>query len=135
MPETSKKLIVTRMDGPEDQDPAELQHPAWRDIEAAIRRLNGDSCSLLILGIGPPPVPHMAIGGGDRGRHIVYVTPDNVKFHKLINPSASRGKWRMVAGGQPGDYDLELCVGPAEALQAAKRYAELGQLDPKLAWK
>jgi hypothetical protein len=84
MPETSQKLIVTRMDGPEDQDPAEVQHPAWRDIEAAIRRLNGDSYSLLILGIGPPPVPYMAIGGGDQGRYIVYFTPDNLVFHSSI---------------------------------------------------
>jgi hypothetical protein len=132
---TSKRLVVTRMDGPEDQDPGEVQHPAWKDIESAVRRLNGGSCSLLILGIGPPPVPHMAIGGGDQGRYIVYVTPDNVVFYKLVNPNAPQGKWLMVAGGQEGDYDLELCVGLTEALQAAKTYAESGMLDPKLAWK
>lgn len=77
----------------------------------------------------------MAIGGGDQGRYIVYATPDNKVFHKLINPQAPRGKCLMVAGGQRGDYDLELCVGLSEALRAAKTYAESGQLDPELQWK
>ena len=135
MDEASKTLVVTRMDGPEDRDPAELEHPAWTDIESAIRRLDGDSCSLLILGIGPPPVPHMAIGGGDQGRYIVYATLDNIVFHKLVNPQAPPGKCLMVAGGQRGDYDLQLCVGLTEALQAARTYAESGQLDSKLKWK
>lgn len=132
---TSKTLVVTGMAGPEDRDPTVLEHPAWTEIENAIRRLDGDSCSLLILEIGPPPVPHMAIGGGDQGRYIVYATLDNVKFHTLINPHAPSGKCLMVAGGQRGDYDLQLCVGLTEALQAAKTYAESGQLDPELKWK
>jgi hypothetical protein len=85
-------LAATRMDGPEDRNPTEFANPTWRDIEAAIRRLDGDSCSLLILGIGEPPAPHMAIGGGDSGRYIVYATPNNMVFHKLINPDAGAGK-------------------------------------------
>jgi len=135
MEETSKTLVVTRMDGPEDRDPAELERPAWTDIESAIRRLDFDSPSLLILGIGPAPVPHMAIGGGDQGRYIVYATPDNVIFHTLVNPLAPTGKYLMVAGGQRGEYDLQLCVSLEDALQAARTYAESGQLDSKLKWK
>jgi hypothetical protein len=41
----------------------------------------------------------------------------------------------MVAGGQQGKYDLELCVGVSEALRAAKTYAGSGQLDPGLVWR
>ena len=88
MAKPSKTLVVTHMDGPEDRDPAEVENPSWPEIEAAIRRLDGDSYSLLLLGIGPAEVPHMAIGGGDQGRYIVYATPDNKVFHKLINPQA-----------------------------------------------
>src|SRR5690349_16976748 len=70
---SAKTLAVIRMDGPEDRAAEELGNPAWQDIESAIRRLNGDTCSLLILGIGDP-VPHMGIGGGEDGKYIVYVT-------------------------------------------------------------
>jgi Immunity protein Imm1 len=130
-----KMLAVTRMEGPEDYNPAELDNPTCEDIEAAIRRLDGDSCSLLILGIGNPPTPHMAIGGGEHGRYIVYATPDNIVFHKLIDPDAGAGKCLMVAGGQRGNYDLELCVSLTRALRAAKSYAETGGLDPTLTWR
>jgi len=130
-----KRLVVTEMAGPEDGKPKLLENPDWTDIESAIRRLDGDSCSLLILGIGPASVPHMAIGGGDQGRYIVYATADNVVFHTLINPQAPPGKCLIVAGGERGDYDLQLCVGLTEALQAARTYAESGQLDSTLKWK
>jgi hypothetical protein len=128
-------LVVTRMDGPDDSDPTELENPGWSDIETAIRRLDGDTCSLVILGIGEAEAPHMAIGGGEGGKYIVYTTPDNLTFHKLINPQASAGKCLLVAGGQRGDYELKLCVTLSEALRAARTYAETGQHDPTLPWE
>ena len=133
--ETSKRLTVTRMDGPEDRDPTERESPAWIDIETAIRRLDGVACTLLVLGIGAPPVPHMAIGGGEGGQYIVYTTADNKVFYKLINPAAPPGKCFLVAGGQRGDYDRRMCIGLAEVLRAAKTYAETGQEDAGLVWE
>lgn len=129
------RLVVTRMDGPADDGCPMTENPTWSDIEAAVRRLDGQNCSLLILGIGEPPTPHMAIGGGNDGRYIVYSTPDNAVFYTLFNPTAPRGKRSLVAGGQRGDYDLEICVDLSDALRAAKTYAETGGLDPALTWK
>jgi Immunity protein Imm1 len=134
MPERPKALVVTRLGGPVDSDAAEHQNPTWSDIEAAIRRLDGHTCSLVILRIGPPPVPHMAIGGGEAGKYIVYTARDNLSFHTLINPQASSGKCFLVAGGQRGDYDLKVCVSLSEALRAARIYAETGGHDPTLTW-
>lgn len=135
MTDTSKPLVVTRIDGPDDMDPAECENPSWDDIENAIRRLDGETCTLLILGIGDVEVPHMAIGGGEGGQYIVYTTPDNMTFHKLINPKAPPGKCLLVAGGQRGSYDRKLCVGLEEALRAARTYAETGQQDSTLVWE
>jgi hypothetical protein len=128
-------LVVTRMDGPDDPDPTEHLNPSWPEIEAAIRRLDGKDCTLLVLGIGEPPVPHMAIGGGEDGLYIVYTTPDNRTFYKLVNPKAPPGKRLLVAGGQRGDYDCRICVGLSDAITAAKTYAETGQCDPTLSWE
>src|SRR2546430_14041984 len=55
---------VRYMDGPKDRVPELRDNPTWQDIEAGIRRLDGHSCSVLVLGIGTP-VPHMGIGGGE----------------------------------------------------------------------
>jgi hypothetical protein len=130
-----QKLVVTRLDGPDDANPAEQQNPTWPDIERAIRRLDGDGCSMVSLGIGPPPVPHMAIGGGENGKYIVYATEDNQKFLTLVNPGAPAGKCLLVAGGQRGEYDLRICVDLSAALEAAREYAESGQLATTLTWE
>ena len=129
-----QNLIVTRLGGPEDFDANEILNPSWPDIENAIRRLDADSCSLVVLGIGAPPVPHMAIGGG-QGRYIVYATTDNLTFYKAVNPNGGGGKCDLVAGGQRGSYDLRICVGLDHALCAAKTYAETGNLDASLSWE
>ena len=134
MTDTSRRLLISRMDGPEDKTDASAEKPDWDEIERAIRRLDGNTCSLLILGIGDP-VPHMAIGGGEAGKYIVYATPDNWIFHKLMNPHASPGKSYLVAGGQRGDYANKQMVTLADVLRAAKTYAETGQLDSNLVWE
>lgn len=132
MMESSNSLVVTRMDGPDGF--SQTEHPNWVDIENAIRRLDGEDCSLLILGIGDP-VPHMGIGGGEDGLYIVYTTTDNMIFYTLTNPQARSGKPLLVAGGQRGDYDNRVCVGLREVLLAAKTYALTGQNEATLVWK
>ena len=131
---TSGRLVVVRLDGPEDSDSGQTKNPTWEQIETAIRRLDGKRCTLVILGVGDP-VPHMGIGGGDDGRYIVYATPDNMSFHTLVNPSAPPGRCMLTAGGQTGDYDLKRCVSLREVLLAAKTYAETGQIDAGLTWE
>lgn len=130
--DTFKQLLVSEMNGP-DHD-AVLHNPTWPNIESAIRRMDGNLCSLLILGIGDP-APHMGIGGGDDNRYIVYVTPDNWVFYNLINPNATPGQQLLVAGGQPAEYPNRQCVGLSEVLCAAKTYSETGQLNPSLVWE
>ena len=130
----SSKLVVKRLDGPDDSDAREVTNPNWEQIETAIRRLDGKTCTLVILGVGDP-VPHMAIGGGGDGKYIVYATMDNLSFQTLVNPSAPPGKCMLVAGGQAGDYALKICVGLQEALLAAKTYAETGEVDSGLTWE
>jgi hypothetical protein len=40
----------------------------------------------------------------------------------------------VVAGGQPGNYDADHVVTLDEALAAATRYAEAGELNDTLHW-
>lgn len=123
------------MDGPEDSDLTTKQHPSWKEIEAAIRRLDGKSCSLVVIALSDAEAPHMAIGGGGNGRYLVYGTQDNMTFHNLINPAAPTGKCSLVAGGQRGEYAQKHCVSLPDALRAAKTYAETGEYDTALMWE
>jgi len=98
-------MMVTRMDGPNDSEPVEQQNPNWADVETAIRRLDGDTCTLVCLGIGEASVPHMSVGGGEGGQYVVYCTPDNRTFYNVINQGAPPGKVMLMADGHLGDYD------------------------------
>jgi hypothetical protein len=135
MTPSSKRLFVTRMDGPEDSGSTTRLNPGWTEIEAAIRRLDGKTCSLVVIAFGDSDAPHMAIGGGGSGKYLVYGTLDNMTFRNLINPAAPIGRCFLVAGGQRGEYAEKHCVGLSDALRAAKTYAETGQYDSALRWE
>jgi hypothetical protein len=135
MPEEPKKLIITRLECPDDAEPVKQEDPSWSDIEKAIRRLDGDEHTLVVLGFGGAQGPHMAVGGGESDRYIVCTTKDSNVFHIVINPNAPDGRCMLVAGGQYGDYPLKSCVSLSEALRAAKTYAETGENDSSLNWQ
>ena len=134
MPLLSKAMFIKRLIGPDDSNFLEKEDPSWLDIEAAIRRLNGETSTLLIIAAGDP-VPHMGIGGGSGGKYVVYATPDNLTFHNLINPNSPTGSCSLKAGGQWGKYALKMCVDLSHALRAAKTYADSGRCDDGLAWE
>lgn len=129
----NKTCAMKYMSGPKDTDHRELSNPSWIDIEAAIRQLNGVDRTLVLIASGVP-VPHMAIGGGDKGRYIVYATHDNITFYTMVGTDKSEGKVIFVAGGQPGDYLIRNCVTLERALRAAQVFAEECRVDSSFEW-
>lgn len=98
-----------------------------------VRSLDGNRHTLVTL--SPGGESHMAIGGAARHGMVVYVTADNVTFHNLRTSSPrSGGQVSLVAGGQPGEYDSSNVVTLEEAMIAAARYAETGELAEELYW-
>lgn len=119
-----------------DGEGAEIANPELEDIDAAIRGLDGDRRTLAILAVDGSDT-HMAVGGGERGTYIVYVTYNNEEFFNLIDPDApsSEDKVTLYIGGQEGDYATKYCVNLGIALQAAVGFAVDGSLDRSLAWE
>lgn len=108
---------------------------SWKSIEAAIRALDGDHRTLVVLGVDDA-YPHMAIGGGRDNQYIVYATYNNEVFHSLIDLEKPEDRMvQLIVGGQEGDYCANSCVDLHTALQAAKTFAESGTLDKSLVWQ
>ena len=122
-------------------DTGTVANPTWGDVERAIGALDARAQTLVILSPVPPKgAPegdhHMAIGGGEDGRFIVYTTKDNQHFWNLMDPM-KRGvdrKVRMLIGGQEGEYREGQFVSRELALRAARRYVEDGSRAPDLTW-
>jgi hypothetical protein len=109
-----------------------IECPKWDQIEEAIRRLDGWRKTLVVLsGDG---VCHMAIGGGEGGKYVAYITFDNEAFFSLVDPSKPDGVDMQVVGAQQGDYPARMCVNLDTALKAARTYADTGQLDGSVHW-
>lgn len=110
-----------------------IETPNIAQVETAIRNLDGKAKTLVIL--EQTEDAHMAIGGGECGKYIVYVTFDNINFYNLYDPSKEEGTELLVVGGQRGDYSSKMCVSLDLALQTAKGFFETCQLDSSTFWK
>ena len=125
-------MIIDNWHGTSD-DKSVIERPSIRQVEAAIRQLDGQRRTMVVLeGKGDS---HLTVGGG-KDRFVVYATEDNQSFSTLLDPSRSENEVEMlVAGGQLGDYPSNVCVSLELALQAARTYAQHGHLDTSLVWQ
>jgi len=110
-----------------------IENPNGNQIESAIRDLNGKSKTLVTLGADEET--YMTIGGGESEKYIVNVTFDNISFTNLVDLSKPEKIEKLVVGGQEGNYPGKLCVDLQTALLAAKKFAELGQLEQSVSWE
>ncbi|OKH19810.1 Imm1 family immunity protein [[Limnothrix rosea] IAM M-220] len=104
----------------------------WSDIETEIRRLNAKTQTLVTL--ETEDEVHMAIGGG-QGQYVAYVALADESFHNIIDPSKSEREVNVMVGGQESPYPEKQCVALETVLQAAKTFAESGQMDKTVVWE
>lgn len=113
----------------------EVLNPDLETIEAAIRALDGERRTLVTLrGAGDH---HLAVGGGEEGKFIVYITSDNESFLVAINPAMqdASGTILLCAGGQEGDFPVRQVIGVAESLAAARSFAVTGSPAESVTWQ
>jgi hypothetical protein len=111
----------------------DMHDPTWPDIEAAIRKLDGRVFTMAT--IAAEGEAHLCVGGGSEGRYVVYATFDNWNFRTLTSAATESSKILLFIGGQEGDYPSNIVVPLQNALQAARTFAESGQIDPNLTWR
>ena len=107
--------------------------PAWRDVSAALRRLDGRTRTTAMLFLTEDA--YLAVGGGP-DRFLVFATDDNLTFHYLLRPGRRRGgEVSLVIGGQRSDYAASRVVNRDVMLRAARTYFHSGARDPELKWE
>ena len=78
----------------------------------------------------------MGIGGGNNGLYTVMIdSPEYGAAQNLVDPSKSEKEVTLVVGGQSSGYPERMCVDLFRALQAARTFAETGQVDGSLSWE
>jgi len=108
-------------------------HPDEGLIKAALERLDGRRRTLVMLRNDGDA--HLAVGGGEGGKYVVYGTFDNLLFQVLVRNVDSDLTVTVNAGGQAGEYPERWVVGIDDAMQAAIGFALNGILDPSLIWE
>jgi hypothetical protein len=126
------KICVDRWDGVFNKE-SEVVCPSIEQIKKMIERLDGRRFTMVILETHDEA--HMAIGGGDNGRYIVYATFDNNLFYNLLSSKNSGNMVTLFIGGQEGEYPADTVVDFKSALAAATTYAESGILRSDLRWE
>lgn len=122
--------------GEQVEDKVEVEHePKWPKIKEAIEKLDGDKRTL--VGLEASPEVHMAIGGGANGWCVVGVQWTDGKFYRMIAPGTEDPDEliELAVGGSSGVYPKEMLVQQADALKAAKPFAEEGKLEPSFEWR
>lgn len=127
-------LIVSTWSGPLNES-THVEQPSWRDVEAAIRGLNGATHNDVYLCPEPTVTEsYLCVGGGD-GRYIVTGATKGGKFPTLTDPTRTREpRETLVVGGQPGDYPGHYVVPLETALRAARTYFDTGAFDRDAHW-
>ena len=124
-----------------ETDNETIDNPTWEQVEQAIRSLDAQTVTEVLLApaapLGPPEGDHhMGIGGGRDGRYVVFVTEDNLHFWNLQDPdrAADKTPFVMTVGGQAGDYVEAQCVSHQTVLMAAREYFLHGSRANGLNW-
>jgi hypothetical protein len=119
---------------------ARVNKPDWEDIEVAIRRMNGKAYTSVnvakSIDTERDEIFTLTVGGGKDGMYTVAANFESKYIiHNLVEPNGSETDTvRLPIGIDTFDVPKREIVSLDAALQAAKTYAEFGELDTKLTW-
>lgn len=106
--------------------------PSWKEVEQAIRRLDGISRKMVLLNRDE----HTYFGVGGRWSHefVVIGTRNQRDFLALFNPKTVRNGLLPIPRRKPAT-DARKLVPLDWALQAAKTFYRTGEFDESLPWE
>jgi hypothetical protein len=130
-------MLAKNLIGPHFSEGPEIENPSWAQIENAIRALNNDANSSVMIGITVDhEPPWLGVVGGD-GKYAVSVWLPDETNRILINQNnvESDETTGLVTGGQfVPNFPKRQIVDLETALKTAKTFAESGKLDESFIW-
>lgn len=124
-------LLVRRLsygDGHRDQC---LDYPTWKQVEAALSRLDGHNDVLLEL---QGAFPYLVVGGGRAERYLVAVGFEHSCYFLCSPHNRDWEDLCVVLGGQSSLYPGDLSVDTEMVMKATWSFAKQGALAPSLRW-
>jgi hypothetical protein len=121
-----------RLDGPQN---LRVDHPAWGDVESAIRSMDGEHRSLVMLCPSACEDILMGIGGGERGLCCCFTVDAQGDEFALIDPAIHDETQVTFLMGELNTRPRNERVTVAAVLEAAKWYFDKGDRDPRQTWR
>ena len=108
-----------------------VQRPTWKQIEDAIRQMNGhDRCQVIVM---IDEETYHLLGGGADDRYVCEAENPDGDF-ALCDPTQSEEELVDIFNGQPALYAARHVVDLARVLQATRYFATKREMDPSLVW-
>lgn len=105
----------------------EMNSPNCEDIRQVINKLDGCTTTQITF-YDETNDNHLCVGGGNNGICNVYISKDDGFIIKtLINPNHDTNVYRLVVGGQWGDFEGNICVPIKIAKKAIIYYCKTGK--------
>lgn len=105
----------------------EMKLPSWEDVEGLINKMDGKVLTQITMDNGNED-NYFCIGGGNEGLYNVFISEnDNEIVWSLVNSDNDLKTYKLVTGGQEGEFEGRLCVTIETVKKVAKYYYEKGK--------
>jgi hypothetical protein len=111
-----------------------VHNPTWDQIEAAIRVMDGEARTTLMITPSKDAETFLGVGGGGAG-YFCFVLDRFGNEYALVDPSQTSTACVQVLIGELTTRPINERVDLDRVLQAARAYAEAGRLDDELVWR
>lgn len=112
-----------------------IELPSWEEVEGLIDKMDGKVLTQITMDNGNKD-SYFCIGGGNKGLYNVFISEnDNEIVWSLVNSHNDLKIYRLVTGGQEGEFEGRLCVTIETVKKAAKYYYENGKKCDGYMWE
>lgn len=113
----------------------EIEFPSWEDVERLIHKMDGKVLTQITMDNGNED-NYFCIGGGNEGLYNVFISEnDNEIVWSLVNSDNDLKTYKLVTGGQEGEFEGKLCVTIETVKKVAKYYYEKGKKHNDYMWE
>ena len=116
-------------------DFSSLENLTWKNIEYAIRQLNGEELGDILLGVEADAPQMMICGGENTDSYVCTITYDEETYYILSEPRSSSDDMVLIpCGGVDGAFPRRHISSLESVIIAAKAFSERGERDAGLNW-